>query len=27
VRGTEQAEEKAGDLKREHYWNEARGVK
>ena len=22
VRGTEQAEEKAGDLKRDHYWNE-----
>ncbi|HEY5999527.1 MAG TPA: hypothetical protein VI078_09560 [bacterium] len=22
VRGTEKAEEKAGDLKREHYWNE-----
>ena len=23
VRGTEKAEEKAGDLKREHYWNES----
>ena len=23
VRGTEQAEEKAGDLKRDHYWNES----